>query len=91
MNQRREAAGRGGDRRPVRVRGAEGGGSALPFDDLRALRSELTDPRFETDYWKEQIKLQIKLMKKAEQQAFAGGFGLRDHGVSSPIGWRRGG
>jgi len=30
------------------------------------------DPRFEIDYRKEQIKLQIKLMKKAEQQAFAG-------------------
>jgi len=44
----------------------------LTDQDLHALRSELTDPRFETDYWKEQIKLQIKLMKKAEQQAFAG-------------------
>ena len=67
----------------MRVRGTEDGGSTLPFDDLHALRSELTDPRSETDYWKEQIRLQIKLMMKAEQQAFVGGFGLRDHGVSS--------
>jgi DNA topoisomerase-6 subunit A len=44
----------------------------LTDKDLHALRSELTDPRFDTDYWREQIKLQIKLMKKAEQQAFAG-------------------
>ena len=72
MNQRRDAAGRGGDRCPVWVRGTEGGGSTLPFDDLHALRCEPMDPRFEIDYRKEQIKLQIKLMKKAEQQAFAG-------------------
>jgi DNA topoisomerase-6 subunit A len=44
----------------------------LTDQDLQALRSEMTDPRFATDYWKEQIQLQIKLMKKAEQQAFAG-------------------
>jgi len=40
--------------------------------DLHALRSELADPRFNNQYWKEQIKLQIDLKKKAEQQAFAG-------------------
>ncbi|HNR59345.1 MAG TPA: DNA topoisomerase VI, partial [Methanothrix sp.] len=44
----------------------------LTDQDLQALRSELADPRFATDYWKEQIQLQIKLSKKAEQQAFAG-------------------
>jgi DNA topoisomerase-6 subunit A len=44
----------------------------LTDQDLQALRSELTDPRFATDYWKEQIQLQLKLSKKAEQQAFAG-------------------
>jgi len=44
----------------------------LTDQDMQALRSELTDPRFNSDYWKEQIKLQMKLMKKAEQQAFAG-------------------
>jgi len=44
----------------------------LNDQDIRALESELTDPRFDTDYWKEQIKLQLKIKKKAEQQAFAG-------------------
>lgn len=40
--------------------------------DLHALRAELTDPRFGSDYWQKQIQLQIDLKKKAEQQAFAG-------------------
>ncbi|MDO9518075.1 MAG: DNA topoisomerase IV subunit A [Methanosarcinaceae archaeon] len=44
----------------------------LTDKDIDALRSELTDPRFESDYWKEQIKLQLSIKKKAEQQAFAG-------------------
>lgn len=44
----------------------------LTDKDVDALRSELTDPRFETDYWKEQINLQLEIGKKAEQQAFAG-------------------
>jgi DNA topoisomerase VI subunit A len=44
----------------------------LTDQDMHALRSELTDPRFNTDYWKKQIQLQIDLKKKAEQQAFAG-------------------
>ncbi|MCD5425602.1 MAG: DNA topoisomerase IV subunit A [Methanosarcinaceae archaeon] len=44
----------------------------LTDKDIAALRSELTDPRFETDYWKEQINLQLDIKKKAEQQAFAG-------------------
>lgn len=44
----------------------------LTDKDVDALRSELTDPRFDTDYWKEQIKLQLEIKKKAEQQAFAG-------------------
>ncbi|HPX72766.1 MAG TPA: DNA topoisomerase IV subunit A [Methanoregulaceae archaeon] len=48
----------------------------LPSDhlndkDIGALRSELTDPRFASDYWKEQIELQLKLNLKSEQQAFA--------------------
>jgi DNA topoisomerase-6 subunit A len=43
----------------------------LTDQDMHALRSELTDPRFETNYWKKQIQLQIDLKKKAEQQAFA--------------------
>lgn len=44
----------------------------LTDKDLHALRSELTDPRFKTPYWDRQIKLQIDLKRKAEQQAFAG-------------------
>ncbi len=44
----------------------------LTDKDVAALRSELSDPRFESDYWKEQIKLQLDIKKKAEQQAFAG-------------------
>jgi len=48
----------------------------LPSDhlndkDIAALRSELSDPRFDTEYWKEQIELQLKLNLKSEQQAFA--------------------
>jgi len=44
----------------------------LNDQDIKALQSELTDPRFETEYWKEQINLMLKIGKKAEQQAFAG-------------------
>lgn len=48
----------------------------LPSDtltekDVAALQSELTDPRFSTDYWKDQIQLQLKMNLKSEQQAFA--------------------
>jgi DNA topoisomerase-6 subunit A len=48
----------------------------LPSDhlndkDVAALKSELSDPRFSSDYWKEQIELQLKLNLKSEQQAFA--------------------
>jgi DNA topoisomerase-6 subunit A len=48
----------------------------LPTDDLsdsdiNALESELTDPRFDSGYWKEQIELQLDIDKKAEQQALA--------------------
>ncbi|HPW74284.1 MAG TPA: DNA topoisomerase IV subunit A, partial [Methanothrix sp.] len=44
----------------------------LTDKDLRALKSELSDPRFANPYWERQIRLQIDLKKKAEQQAFAG-------------------
>src|SRR3989304_1757455 len=44
----------------------------LNDQDIKALESELTDPRFDTDYWKEQINMMLKLGKKSEQQAFAG-------------------
>jgi len=35
------------------------------------LESELEDPRFQTEYWREQIELQLDIDKKAEQQALA--------------------
>lgn len=44
----------------------------LTEQDIRALHSELSDPRFDSDYWRTQIKLQLDIGKKAEQQAFAG-------------------
>jgi DNA topoisomerase-6 subunit A len=43
----------------------------LSEQDVAALKSELTDPRFATDYWREQIGLQLEMGLKAEQQAFA--------------------
>ena len=43
----------------------------LADSDVNALESELEDPRFETDYWTEQIELQLDIEKKAEQQSLA--------------------
>lgn len=48
----------------------------LPTDDLTqgdisALESELSDPRFNDDFWKNEIKLQLQMKKKSEQQALA--------------------
>lgn len=48
----------------------------LPTDnltkgDINALKSELSDPRFQDSFWKQEIKLQLKLGKKSEQQALA--------------------
>ena len=43
----------------------------LTDEDIKALKSELTDPRFNTTFWKDEIKLQLKLGKKSEQQALA--------------------
>lgn len=43
----------------------------LSDSDVNALKSELTDPRFQTDYWREQIELQLDIEKKAEQQSLA--------------------
>lgn len=43
----------------------------LSDSDINALESELTDPRFDTEYWQEQIELQLEIDKKAEQQALA--------------------
>jgi len=43
----------------------------LADSDVNALESELSDPRFQSDYWTEQIELQLDIEKKAEQQALA--------------------
>ena len=48
----------------------------LPTDklsdkDVQALNAELTDPRFKDSFWQDEIKLQLDLGKKAEQQALA--------------------
>jgi DNA topoisomerase-6 subunit A len=43
----------------------------LSDSDTNALESELEDPRFQTDFWEEQINLQLDIGKKAEQQALA--------------------
>lgn len=43
----------------------------LSENDINALESELDDPRFETDYWREQIELQLELGVKSEQQSLA--------------------
>jgi len=43
----------------------------LSDSDINALESELEDPRFQTDYWRDQIELQLDIEKKAEQQALA--------------------
>ncbi|HEC87577.1 MAG TPA: DNA topoisomerase IV subunit A [Thermoplasmatales archaeon] len=43
----------------------------LTKEDIKALKSELTDPRFKGKFWKDEIKLQLKLGKKSEQQALA--------------------
>ncbi|MBP2134577.1 DNA topoisomerase-6 subunit A [Methanomicrobium sp. W14] len=51
-------------------------GYNLPSDhltegDIAALKAELSDPRFDTEYWRNEINLQLKLGLKSEQQAFA--------------------
>ncbi|GAB7012876.1 DNA topoisomerase IV subunit A [Halolamina salina] len=43
----------------------------LSDSDVNALESELEDPRFQTEFWEEQIELQLDIGKKAEQQALA--------------------
>jgi DNA topoisomerase-6 subunit A len=43
----------------------------LSDSDVNALESELEDPRFQTDYWEEQIELQLDIEKKSEQQSLA--------------------
>ena len=43
----------------------------LTNEDIKSLKSELTDPRFQETFWKNEIKLQLSLGKKSEQQALA--------------------
>ena len=43
----------------------------LSDSDINALENELQDPRFKSEYWTEQISLQLEIEKKAEQQALA--------------------
>jgi len=43
----------------------------LADSDVNALESELEDPRFQDEFWTEQIELQLDIGKKAEQQALA--------------------
>ncbi|MFH1101683.1 MAG: DNA topoisomerase IV subunit A [Methanobacteriota archaeon] len=43
----------------------------LTTEDIAALKSELDDPRFQDTFWKNEIKLQLSLGKKSEQQALA--------------------
>jgi DNA topoisomerase-6 subunit A len=43
----------------------------LSDSDVNALQSELDDPRFRSEFWREQIELQLDIDKKAEQQALA--------------------
>jgi DNA topoisomerase-6 subunit A len=56
---------------PVDIVGYDLPTDPLSDSDVNALESELSDPRFQSDYWREQIELQLEIEKKAEQQALA--------------------
>jgi len=43
----------------------------LSDSDRNALESELKDPRYQTEFWREQIELQLDIDKKSEQQSLA--------------------
>ncbi len=43
----------------------------LTDEDVRALNSLLSDPRFKDDFWQKEIRLQLELGRKSEQQALA--------------------
>jgi len=57
--------------RPVDIVEYELPTDPLGDSDRNALESELEDPRFSTEFWTEQIELQLDIDKKAEQQALA--------------------
>lgn len=43
----------------------------LTKEDINALKSELNDPRFHDEFWINEIKTQLEIKKKSEQQALA--------------------
>jgi DNA topoisomerase-6 subunit A len=43
----------------------------LNKEDINALNSEKSDPRFQTEFWKGEIDLQLQIGKKSEQQGLA--------------------
>jgi DNA topoisomerase-6 subunit A len=43
----------------------------LSDEDVKALQAILDDPRFDDDYWRGEVNLQLELKKKSEQQALA--------------------
>ncbi|PTD94126.1 DNA topoisomerase VI [archaeon SCG-AAA382B04] len=43
----------------------------LSDQDIKALESELSDPRFEDEFWQNEIELQLDIGKKSEQQSLA--------------------
>ena len=43
----------------------------LSEQDISALKSELTDPRFKDEFWVQEIEAMLGMKKKAEQQALA--------------------
>ncbi len=43
----------------------------LSEEDRKALRSILTDPRFDSEFWKKEVNHQLDINKKSEQQALA--------------------
>jgi len=57
--------------RPQDIRDYDLPTDPLKDSDIKALKSELDDPRFDTEFWREEIKLQLELGVKAEQQALA--------------------
>ncbi len=57
--------------RPQDIRDYDLPTDPLKDSDIKALESELDDPRFDTEFWREEIELQLELGVKAEQQALA--------------------
>ncbi|AAB90299.1 MULTISPECIES: DNA topoisomerase IV subunit A [Archaeoglobus] len=43
----------------------------LTEEDIKALNAILTDPRFDSEFWKKEVNLQLEINKKSEQQALA--------------------